>query len=110
MEGIFIIVTVIIGFLISLFLPWYVRQKSLEKERLKLIEKDLDISHLPEREAFSFKFPWLKVGRTIAGGAFGALVGLWFHEVGWGKNIIPIMLFLFGGLGMVLAHYLNQKD
>lgn len=96
----------------ALFLVWFFSHKSQEKERLLLIEKGIDLP--PQTRSFSFRFPWLKMGLVISGIAFGMILGMWLEEqfpiqvFTTGFIVVPFTI-LFGGLGMILAHYLGKE-
>lgn len=112
--GVMIILTILfLAFLTAIFLAWYFVQKSRERERHILIEKGVDISKLPETGAFqiNFRFPWLKIGVIIVSASVGILTGLVLSGLGWtSSEIIPVLLFLFAGIGMIIAHYIDGPN
>lgn len=100
-------------FIITVFFTWFFIHRSKEKERLLLIEKGFSPSELPEKEVFgfSFKFPWLKVGCVITSGSIGLIFGIFIYKM----KVMPvdgseplIGMLLFGGIGMIIAHYLDK--
>src|ERR1035437_2875064 len=95
-------------FLIGIFLTWFFIHKAREKERLLLIEKGVDLSKLPISGKFRISFPWLKLGIIVTSTSFGLLLGVilssipFFEQITHGK--LPLLfMFLFGGIGFILA-------
>lgn len=109
-----IVFTVIaVVFITAAFFVWYFIHRSKEKERLMLIEKGKDPSELPEMKVFNFSFPWLKLGIVIVSIAVGILAGLlveYLIDIGRGNKglLVAIFMFLFGGIGMITAHYVDK--
>ena len=98
-----------LAFLTAGFLAWYFSHKSREKERLMLIEKGVDVPELERGVKFSFRFPWLKIGILITFIATGLVVGILISENTASRHPFePIMMLLFGGLGMIFAHYAGR--
>ena len=113
MDGELIMAILLIFFSTIVFLNWIFMYKGREKERLMLIEKGIDISNLPKQEGFKFSFPWLKIGIIITSVSIGVLIGVFFNYVPFFAEIasggLPVILaFLFGGIGMMLANYLDK--
>jgi hypothetical protein len=103
-----ILVTIfMIFFMTGLFFTWYFIHKARVKERLLLIEKGIDISDLSRNGKFKIHFPWLKIGFIIAGGGFGIVLGEFLRDALIHKMHFPLM-FMFGGIGMVAAHFLEK--
>lgn len=98
-----------LAFLTAGFLAWYFSHKSREKERLMLIEKGIEVPEVERGVKFTFRFPWLKIGILITFIAIGLTVGIIVREMTV-SNIAfePIMMMLFGGLGMILAHFAGR--
>jgi uncharacterized membrane protein len=106
-----IVFTIIfLAFLTAGFLAWYFSHKSREKERMLLIEKGLDVPEQKNGWDFSFRFPWLKLGILITAIAVGLIIGNTIYEITDNREIAPIMMLLFGGIGMIVAHYVGKKD
>jgi len=99
----FISVLLII-FMTGVFLSWFFMHKAKSKERLLLIEKGVDLSQLHQERKFIINFPWLKVGIVVACMGLGMVVGGISHN----PFIIFGAIFLFGGLGMIAANYLDK--
>ncbi len=107
-----IVFTIIfLAFLTAGFLAWYFTHKSREKERMLLIEKDQQVPEQKDGWSFSFRFPWLKLGVLITAIALGLITGTLINEItDIRAEFQPIMMFLFGGIGMIVAHYMDRKD
>lgn len=69
-----------------------------------LIEKGIDLSQLPLERKFVNIFPWLKTGIVVA---FMGL-GLLFGNADNNPGVMMGCVFLFGGIGMILANYLDK--
>ena len=95
---------VFIFFMAGVFFTWFFIHKAKTKERLMLIEKGIDISQLPQDNKFEINFPWLKVGIVIAGMGIGIFIGVNMFEIG----AVAAGIFLFGGIGMIIANYLDK--
>lgn len=106
-----IVFTIIfLAFLTAGFLAWYFSHKSREKERMLLIEKGLEVPEQKNGWNFSFRFPWLKLGILITAIAVGLIIGITLNEITDNREFPPIMMLLFGGIGMIIAHYVGKKD
>lgn len=100
-----------VAFIAAVFLVWFFIHRSKEKERLLLIEKGADFSQLPERGTFNFNFPWLKIGIVLTSATIGLGIGAVLFEMGLRLEGAPfILMFLFGGIGMIIAHYLDKPN
>lgn len=108
MDPTILLTIIFITFVIVAFLTWFFIHKTKEKERLLLIEKGIDYSQLPDRNLFNFNFPWLKVGTVITSIAIGTGIGFIIIEFGVADGIVPLFMFLFGGIGMIIAHYVDK--
>ncbi len=106
----------------GIFLAWYFYLKAKQKERLALIEKvseGIDFSKFdfanfferPNKRQFKFRFPWLKLGILIFSITFGLSIGVILWKIDKVPNdFIPILGFMFGGLGMIAAHFADKKE
>ncbi|TVQ68188.1 MAG: hypothetical protein EA360_00565 [Balneolaceae bacterium] len=102
---------IFLAFLTAGFFAWFFTHKTREKERLLMIEKGME---LPQEEAgrrFSFRFPWLKIGTVVTGLSLGVataefLIGFGIFSPGSGAQ--PVFMFLFGGIGMIIAHFADR--
>ena len=85
---------------------------------MALIEKGADVaSFLTKKEQRKrFSFPWLKFGLLLTGLGLGLGAGLiiisvpeWKHSM---DDVAPGLVFastfIFGGLGMMLAHFVDR--
>lgn len=98
-----------VAFITALFLTWFFIHRSREQERRLLIENGATISELPDRKLFNFRFPWLKMGVVITSMSVGLITGGVLGETLLdGINVAPVGMFLFGGIGMIIAHYLDR--
>ncbi|PWN07868.1 DUF6249 domain-containing protein [Rhodohalobacter mucosus] len=102
---------IFLAFLTAGFLAWFFTHQAREKERLMLIEKGIDV---PDKESgfnFKFRFPWLRLGIVITAISTGIFTGILIESiVDLRGEIIPVFMFLFGGIGMIIAHYAGKKD
>jgi len=124
LDSDFVIFAILVAiFLTGLFLAWFFSHRARVKERMMLIEKGIDISNLPQigEFKFKFKFPWLKIGIVITGAAFGVVLGGFLEALQLfqrpegsvpmlirGGMLPLIFLYLFGGIGMILAYFLDK--
>jgi hypothetical protein len=106
MEAVFysIVTCLFIIFMTGVFLSWFFMHKAKSRERLLMIEKGVDLSQLHQQRKYIFNFPWLKVGIVVASMGFGMVVGGFSHN----PFIIFGAIFLFGGIGMIVANYLDK--
>ena len=100
-------------FLAGVFFTWFFIHRARTKERMLLIEKGIDLSTLPKSGQFkvNFRFPWLKIGIIISCISLGCLIGVMYmhnYKQEIGEMLPPTFMFLFGGIGMILAHYLDK--
>jgi hypothetical protein len=100
-----------LAFLTAAFLAWYFTHKTREKERLIMLEKGMELPSVSEKKTFRFAFPWLKVGILVTAIAIGLIVAIIISEVsGIRYTFEPVMMLLFGGIGMIIAHYIDRND
>jgi hypothetical protein len=100
-------------FLTGIFLTWFFIHKAREKERLLLIEKGVDLSKLPISGKFRISFPWLKLGIIVTSISTGVLLGVLLMPFYGSRSnevapLMPIFMFLFGGIGFILASILDK--
>lgn len=108
MDPLYFFTIIFVTFVIVAFLTWFFIHKSKEKERLLLIEKGIDYSQLPDRNKFNFNFPWLKFGTVVTSIAIGTGIGFIFIEFGVADGVVPLFMFLSGGIGMIIAHIVDK--
>ncbi len=110
---------VLLALFSAIFFSWYFFIQARHKERLTLMEKGADASNFyaqkPPRRDWSF--PWLKFGLLIMGIALGWSIGLivtsvpeWKESLrGIDEPLIFAFVLLFGGAGMIIAHFTDSK-
>lgn len=105
-----------LGFFASVFLGWYYFLQARNKERMALIERDKDVSEIYAKREVGFRFPWLKLGMLVTGIGVGlttviilSLNPMWDNLIKKtdGAAIFAFVL-LFGGVAMVIAHYIDK--
>ena len=99
-----------LAFLTVAFLAWYFTHKTREKERLIMLEKGMELPQTENKKSFGFTFPWLKAGILLVSLSIGLLIGLLLEATFgqyWGAP--PLFLVLFGGIGMIIAHFVDKK-
>jgi ABC-type Fe3+-siderophore transport system permease subunit len=80
------------------------------KERMALIQKGEDLSIL--KNGYKPGFMGLKLGLLFIGVAVGLLLGSVLAETTTlnDESAYFSMIFLFGGIGLVLSHYMEKKE
>jgi ABC-type Fe3+-siderophore transport system permease subunit len=81
-----------------------------KKERMALIEKGTDASLFFGRQGLNFYA--LKFGLLLIGVAVGLILGAILTATTSLNNEAAYfsMIFLFGGIGLVISHYLEKKE
>ncbi len=102
MEGIF----VPIGFFLALFAILYVYWTTRTKERLALIDKGTDASVFKSNTA---RYSLLKWGIFLIGAAVGVISGYALSRVVNEVVAFFTMIFMFGGIGLIVAHFVTEK-
>jgi hypothetical protein len=102
MEGIF----VPIGFFLAIFAILYVYWTTRTKERLALIEKGADASIFKTEPS---KYALLKWGIFLIGLSVGVITGFALANVVNEVVAFFTMIFFFGGVGLIVAHFLTSK-
>ncbi|UCG28277.1 MAG: hypothetical protein JSV24_02650 [Bacteroidales bacterium] len=104
-----------LGFFAAIVISWIFYLKARNKERLALIEKGFDVSKIYAQAGQQIPFPWLKIGIVITGislGVLTALILLVLFPLGIVSDAIMFLMailgFLFGGLAMMIAHFINK--
>lgn len=101
MEGIF----VPIGFFLAIFAVLYVYWTTRTKERLALIEKGADASIFKTEPS---KYALLKWGIFLIGLAIGVITGSALAQVVNHLVAFFSMIFFFGGVGLIVAHFVTN--
>jgi hypothetical protein len=101
-----VIVSIIFGFTYAT-IQLLVRRK----ERMALIEKGVDAPIFNNSKP-NYNVYALKVGLLFIGVAIGVLLGSTLVELTTlnDESAYLSMVFLFGGIGLVLSHYLAKKE
>jgi hypothetical protein len=102
MEGIF----VPIGFFLAIFAILYVYWTTRTKERLALIEKGADARIFKTEPS---KYALLKWGIFLIGLAIGVITGFALSNVVNEVVAFFSMIFFFGGVGLIVAHFVTSK-
>ncbi len=102
MEGIF----VPISFFLAIFAILYVYWTTRTKERLALIEKGADASIFKTE---SSKYALLKWGIFLIALAVGVITGFALSSVINEVAAFFTMILLFGGIGLIVAHFITNS-
>jgi hypothetical protein len=102
MEEIF----VPIGFFLAIFAILYVYWTTRTRERLALIEKGADAGIFKKTPS---KYVLLKWGIFLIGLAVGVITAYLLSRVVNEVVAYFSMIFLFGGLGLIIAHVIIQR-
>lgn len=103
MQGI-VLSIVFIFFMAGVFFTWFFSHKAKVNERMMLIEKGMDLPPRQPIRLFEGNFSWLRVGIVVIGIGTGLLIGGGVNDFG----IAMGGMFLFGGIGMFLANFLDR--
>ena len=105
-----------LGFFCAIFFAYYYFLSYRNKERMLLIEKNVDLSEIfKKRERH---FPWFMVGYTLLGISTGMVISFsaiyiligedMFHEEVFAFLVLSASV-LFGAIGIIIGHNLEQK-
>ena len=83
---------------------------------MAMIEKTGSLPELVKTRESRFRFSWFKFGMILAGSGLGLCITFLLmvsprfeNIVRFSDGLVPIgLMFLFGGLGIVMAHYLEK--
>nr|WP_321407882.1 DUF6249 domain-containing protein [uncultured Carboxylicivirga sp.] len=124
MQSVQIVENIMIGlvwlaFFAGAFMAWFFYVKARNTERLALIEKGADANNFygKKENRKSFRFPWMKFGLLISGLGFGLALGLFIISTpslkealdDVGPGLVFATMLLFGGIGMIVAHFVDRK-
>lgn len=103
-----------LGFFASIVLGLYFYLSARHKERMALIEKNADVSEIFKVREFQFRFPWLKLGMIVIGIGIGFGITIFLTTIvddlkSLGDEIAVGSMLLFGGLGIIVAHYIEKS-
>lgn len=105
-----IVAEILVPFIVfsAMFGSLFVYLTTRNRERLAMIEKGMD----PRTFKPKFSRFGIKVGLLSCGIAIGMLMGTFLHHTTemYLELAMFSMIFLFGGLGLVLDHYLAKKE
>jgi len=100
MEGIF----VPIGFFLAIFAILYVYWTTRTKERLALVEKGVDAGIFKTEPS---KYNLLKWGLFLIALSIGVITGYALSRVINEVTAFFTMILFFGGLGLIVAHFIT---
>jgi len=98
------------AFFALVFGSLYVHLTTRNKERLALIEKGADPELFKAKAQPDSGNKVIKVGIFLIGIAIGIIAGYFLEQTGMDE--VPAyfsMIFLFGGIGLVISHYLQKN-
>ena len=107
-----------LGFFAAVFLGWYFYLKARNKERMALIESGKDVSEIYAKQEIKFRFPWLKLGIILTGGAFGFLISFLTMQAVYdslfsssyideGPYVFGVTL-LFTAISIIVAYFIDK--
>ena len=108
-----LILIVSVLFIFAMVLTRYFIRRAKFKEKMLLFEKGIDIKDLNIGVDKNTQFSWLKIGIVIISISVGLLLGAFlmvipfFNKLAAG-NFPLLLIFLFAGIGMVLANFLDK--
>ena len=94
---------------VTILLIVYFIQKMKIKERMQLLEKGIDLSLQRKDNPFTNTLMW---GMLATGIGFGLLVGFLLINSGVFNDdaIMGILAILFGGIGLIIFHFIGKKS
>jgi hypothetical protein len=99
------------AFFALVFGSLYVHLTTRNKERLALIEKGADPELFKAKPESGTGHRNIKAGLFLIGIAIGILAGYFLAEGGMQETPAYFsMIFLFGGIALVISHYLEKKN
>jgi len=103
-----------VGFFGTLFLAYYFYLKFRHKERLLLIEKNIDLVELYKKRKKTF--PWVILGSSVLGLSIGTFVSILIFVVALSMQNEPgvvVLIFasisLSGAIGILIGNYIENK-
>jgi hypothetical protein len=109
-----------VGFFAAIFLSYFYYLRFRNKERMALIEKDIDVSEIYKSRDITFKFPWLRLGILLLGIGLGVAFGYLFaiqppppfnnHTTyNDGTIILTFSVLVFGGFGIIIGDIIERS-
>jgi len=99
------------AFFALVFASLYVHLTTRNKERLALIEKGADPELFKAKPDANSGHGSFKLGLFLVGIALGILCGYFLTEGGMEEEPAYFsMIFLFGGIALVVSHFMQKKD
>ncbi len=91
----------------TLFGVVYLFLTTRNRERLAMIEKGIDAKIFYEKKPKSYLV--IKIGMAAIGIGIGIFFGKLLVSAGMGEEMIAAMMFVFGGIGLVIAYFIESK-
>ncbi len=100
-----------LGFFAAVFLTYYYYLKFRSQERMKLIEKNVDLSEFYRKKTNQQHFPWYILGFTLLGIGIG---GVGYFSVRFLLDadtplVFFAFVFIFGALGILIGRSFEKK-
>ena len=100
-----------LGFFALVFGSIYIYVTTRNKERLALIEKGASPELFKSRPDANSNYRSFKLGLFFIGIALGIVAGYFLSGAGMNENAAYFsMIFLFGGIALVVYHFLQKKN
>ena len=102
-----------LGFFASVFFGWYFYLQARNKERMALIEKNVNVTEIFKAREKHLRFPWFKIGMMITGVGFGFFLAMFITYYAGipdpiAEPILAGFLLFFGGLGIITAYFIEK--
>jgi len=99
-----------LAFFTACFFAYYYFLKLRNRERMLLIEKNIDISEIYKTK--TRKFPWFILGYTLLGVSLGSLIGLLIFGLLLDLDGIAFILspvLLMGSIGIIVGNIIEKR-
>lgn len=98
------------AFFALVFGSLYIHLTTRNKERLAMIEKGVNPEIFTQRPEEKSGYGTFKFGLFLIGVALGIIAGYFLYESGMDETAAYFsMIFLFGGIGLVVSYLLQKK-